>query len=104
MLSAPVPSAHSKGYCGVFDIRLVRMSREPFTLREMRVAGQHNGLLEAFWREGAQLAYEGVAPSPTVTGFTSEYWMGKSWGGSAEANSLSSNRAHVAASPAHGAS
>jgi hypothetical protein len=69
----------------------------------MRVASRHNALLEAFWREGAQLAYEGAAPSLTVTGFISEYWMGNSSSeGVAEANSLSSNRATVAASLAHG--
>jgi hypothetical protein len=78
-------------YRGFFDIRLVRMSGQPFTLHEMRIACRHCALIEAFWREGARLADEGAAPSPTVTGFTGEYWTGRAWSEAvAEASALQS--------------
>lgn len=66
-------------YRGFFDIRLVRMTGEPFTFRELRVACHHNALMDAFWREAARMADDGTVPAPAVTGFVEEYWTSKAW-------------------------
>ncbi|HEV7806058.1 MAG TPA: hypothetical protein VGO80_09580 [Solirubrobacteraceae bacterium] len=91
-------------YRGFFDIRLVRMSGQPFTLRELQIACRHCALVDAFWREGARMAEEGASPSPTVTAFTAAYWTGKAWSDAvAEAAALQGGRVHAAASLVHGA-
>jgi hypothetical protein len=66
-------------YRGFLDIRLVRMNGPPFTLREVQVACRHCALVEAFWSEAARMTEDGLAPSPTVSGFTPEYWNEMHW-------------------------
>lgn len=67
-------------YRGFLDIRLVRVSGRPFTLRELEVACRHSALIEVLWREAARMAEEGEAPAPLVSGFTAEYWSEMDWG------------------------
>ncbi|MDQ1041572.1 hypothetical protein QFZ75_008074 [Streptomyces sp. V3I8] len=68
------------GYRGSHDLRVVRMSDEPFVRADLWLAVRYSALIDAFWRAIATgAARDPAAPYPVITAFDRRWYEDDEW-------------------------
>ncbi len=75
----PAFAPDGAAYRGCYDIRVVRMAGEPFTLADLRTASRYSELVDVFWREVAGRAKAGGFPPPVLTSYDAQWYRDRRW-------------------------
>ncbi|WP_433498215.1 hypothetical protein ACQP1K_25455 [Sphaerimonospora sp. CA-214678] len=76
-MPAFTPEGHA--YRGCYDIRVVRMDGEPFTLADLRMASRYSGLIDVYWREVAKRSEAGGFPPPVIKSYGADWYREQRW-------------------------
>ncbi|MBD0707074.1 MULTISPECIES: hypothetical protein [unclassified Streptomyces] len=75
----PPFTVYGNGFRGCYDIRLVRMEKPAYTLRELREAVRHCSLVDELWRTLADGVQHGTLPVRPLGGFDRDWYASRGW-------------------------